>query len=170
MEQDKITPEQIEAEVEKAVAFYKESVVLSSKFYEQQIDRVIEFHKTQCDRYFENNIPMLTNQVDAMERAFSGEFSAWNDTVFRLGSTLCASLANLASNCTEPLTEEKHPSAQFVIKTTGEYEEKLNKFQEEMLEKREEASQYRGKEREEIQTRFRQLTQKREAIEMAIQQ
>lgn len=54
-----------------------------------------------------------------------------------------------------------------------------------MLEKREEASQYRGKEREEvervavlarvrfsfqIQTRFRQLTQKREAIEMAIQQ
>ncbi|GMR47108.1 hypothetical protein PMAYCL1PPCAC_17303, partial [Pristionchus mayeri] len=179
MEDQKVTPQYIAAEVKKAIAFYKEfdifhfisrhllsrTVAITTKFYEEQIDRIIEFHKNQCDRYFQHNVPMLNNQIDAMERAFGGEFSAWNDTVFRLSFVLNTSLANLAALSTETLAEEKHPSAQFVSKTTVGVDKFLNKFQEEMLDKREEASRYREKEREEIQDRFRELSENREKIE-----
>ncbi|GMS95130.1 hypothetical protein PENTCL1PPCAC_17305, partial [Pristionchus entomophagus] len=160
-----VTPEYIAEEVEKAVVFHKETVVMATNFYEDQIDRIIEFHKNLCDRYFEHKVPMLNNQIDAMERAFGGEFSAWNDTVFRLGSTFSASLANLDALSTETLIEEHHPSAQFVSKTTGDFEVKLKIFQQEMLDKREEAAEYQEKEREEIQNRFRELTQKRQEME-----
>ncbi|GMR49031.1 hypothetical protein PMAYCL1PPCAC_19226, partial [Pristionchus mayeri] len=116
-----VTPEFINSMVDKSIAFHRETTELVSQFYGGRVLEMVKFHKRMCDRYIENQVPMLTNQIGALETTFNADFKAWSTTVGLSERTHEAELDYLKCKCIRPLAEDELPLPKFLAKSSPSF-------------------------------------------------
>ncbi|GMR52356.1 hypothetical protein PMAYCL1PPCAC_22551, partial [Pristionchus mayeri] len=165
MEHGEVTPEFIESMVPKSIAFHKETVELAAEYFRDQITRLTNFHRRMCDRFIDNQVPMLNTQLNAVQSVHESFVNAWI-VIIRVSVDIhSAELEYLRSQCIRPLSPEECPLSKFTAVVSHEstpWIRRLGDIYEKLKAAYERAENYRVTKRLELQGRLNEHTEKRD--------